>query len=67
MGKGRNKYVPRIVIEEVVDIREEHKIKTDAEAMREMANYSQVGREVERMMKLNFKHKPRRKKRDFII
>ena len=55
---GRMKYVPKVVIEEIDDLKVEHNLKQDSVAMNKMVNYTRVGRELERMMKFNFKHKP---------
>ena len=60
-----NKYIPKIVIEEVIDIKQEHQIKQDAEAFRKMADYSQLGRELERIMTFKFNHKPRKGRKLF--
>jgi len=55
---GKKKYLPKIVIQEIEDLKFEHKITGDSVAMNKMVEYTRVGRELERMMKLNFKHKP---------
>lgn len=63
---GRNKYLPTIIIEELEDLKVEHGIVGDAKAMEKMVDYTRVGREVERITKFRFKHKPTgRKKRGF--
>ena len=60
---GKNKYLPSIVIEELDDIKAEHDIVIDHKAMAKMVEYTIVGREVERLMTLNFKHKPTKAKK----
>lgn len=59
MNRGRMKYVPRVIIEEIEDLKTEKGLMSDSDAFREMAQHSQVGREVERMLKFRFNHKPR--------
>ena len=49
MGKGKMAWVPRIVLDEITGIKKENGIPKDADALKEMAKYSRVGREVERM------------------
>lgn len=56
---GRMRYVPYSIIDEAEDIRAEKKIKKVSDAMREMVRYSQIGREAERIIKLDFRWKPR--------
>lgn len=56
--KGQNKYVPAIVITELEDLKIEHNINLDHVAMTKMVQYTRVGREIERIMKLDFKHRP---------
>ena len=53
--KGRMKYVPAIVIDEVEDIQREDKIGEDAQAFRELVGYARVGREMKRIMKLDWR------------
>ena len=58
MGKkGRNKYVPSVVIEELGDIRREDDLVGEAEAFKKMVKYSQVGREANRLMRLDWSKK----------
>jgi hypothetical protein len=47
-------YVPPIVIEEVDDLRAEHKTSRRVEAFEKMADYARIGREFERIV--NFKN-----------
>lgn len=53
-NKGRMKYVPSIIIEEVQDIKREDDIEKDVEAMLKLCKYARVGREVNRLRKLNW-------------
>lgn len=59
MVKGRMKYIPAVIIDELEDLKLEKGLASDSEAFGEIANYSQVGRETERLMKFRFGHKPR--------
>jgi len=49
--KGKMIYVPNVVIKEVEDIMRENKVKLRAHALKEMVDYTKVGREAERIMK----------------
>lgn len=65
---GKMKYLPKVVIDEIDDLKLEHNLQQDHVAMEKMVDYTRVGRELERMMKLNFTHKPtrgRRKKKSY--
>lgn len=53
------KYVPKVIIEELEDMKVEKGLMGDSDAFREIAKYSQVGREAERMMNFQFGHVPR--------
>lgn len=53
------KYVPKVILEELEDVKREKGMIGDSEAFRKIAGYSQVGREAERLMKLQFSRKPR--------
>ena len=59
---GKNKYLPMIVIDELEDLKVEHGIVGDAAAMGKMVEYTRVGREVERLTKFKFGHKPTKRK-----
>ena len=61
--RGRYKYIPSIVVEELEDIKMEDDILSDAEAFRKMAKHARIGREVERIAKFRFDWKPAKKKR----
>lgn len=52
--KGRIKYCPYVVIDEIEDIKREDEISIDAEAMRKLVKYARVGRESKRMMSLDW-------------
>jgi len=59
MGKrGRNMYVPSIVIDEIEDIKIEEDIGAGAEAFRKLAKHARIGRELDRIRKLDFRHRP---------
>lgn len=62
MRRGRMKYIPAVLVEELHDLKQETKIQRDAEAFEKIAQYSQVGREAERLAKFKFKWLPRRRK-----
>jgi hypothetical protein len=60
MGKnGRSVWIPSIVFEEVHDLMEEKKVDKRAEGFRQMAEYSKIGREMERIMRLDFRKNKR--------
>ena len=62
--KGKKEYVPGIVIDELDDMKTEYGLNQDARAFEKMVDYTRVGREVERIMRLDmFGHKPTRKKK----
>lgn len=54
MKRGRMIYVPHDVLDEIDQIMQHREIEQRAEAMNEMVKYSQVGREAERILKLDF-------------
>jgi len=58
MAKGRMIYVPKIMLNEIDDLKTEHKIKENKLAITKIVEYTRVGRQLERMMTLNFKYKP---------
>ena len=49
--KGRIKYVPPVVLEEVDSIKKYLNIQRDSEAFKELTNYARIGREMERIGK----------------
>lgn len=59
MKKGRMKYIPAVIMEELEDLKLEKGLEHDSDAFKQIANYSQVGRETERLMSLKLSHKPR--------
>lgn len=61
MVKGRIVYVPPVVMDEVESIKADHDVESNAEAMRKMVKYSQVGREIERIRNLDFLGRRRKK------
>jgi hypothetical protein len=48
---GRPKWVPEPVLLELESVKEQRGLLKDAEAFKEMAGYSKVGREIERIMR----------------
>ena len=58
MSSGNRKYVPKIVIEEIDDIKRSERINKDCVAFRKMVEHSRIGREVERIMRLDFSQPP---------
>jgi len=52
--RGKMMYVPSIVIEQLEDLKQEEKILSRPEAFRSMAKYSEVGREIKRVMRNPF-------------
>ena len=52
-------YVPHCLRDEVEDLKAEKKIKKNSEAMRAIVKYSQIGREAERIIKLDFRWRPK--------
>lgn len=61
LKRGRSKYIPRETIKEMVSIKEDHGLFSDSEAFRKMAQYSEVGREAERIKDLDWR--PRKDKK----
>ena len=53
--KGRKGYLPAAIVDELEDIKRENRLKRDCSAMVELVKYARVGREVERIKKLNWK------------
>lgn len=51
MARGRMKYVPPVIIEELDAIKIDHDLNVEVEAFKKMVKYSRVGREVERIKK----------------
>jgi hypothetical protein len=51
MARGRMKYVPTAIIDELEHIKADHGLSVEVEAFKKMAQYAQVGREVERVKK----------------
>lgn len=53
--KGRLVYAPSVVIEEVQDVMRDHDVHQQSEAFRKMVEYCRVGREMERIMTLDWR------------
>lgn len=57
--KGRMQYIPPVILVELNDIMRENRLENKSQAFKEMAKYTRVGRELERMARLDFsKAKP---------
>jgi hypothetical protein len=54
MAKGRIVYVPPSVFDELGAIRNEDNLDCNADAFKEMAKYSRVGREAKKILRLRF-------------
>ncbi len=52
--KGRMIYVPPIVLDELVEIKQECEIGKNSKAFDEMVKYSRVGREAKKIFRLRF-------------
>ena len=60
--KGKNKYVPPVIIDELDDIKREDNLQSDIEAWQKMTKYTRVGREAKRMFRFDWsksKHLPK--------
>jgi hypothetical protein len=53
--RGRHAWLPSVVVGEIEDLQKDEGIPVFAEACQEFAKYARIGREVDRMMKFNFK------------
>lgn len=49
--KGKNKYLPKDLLEQLEKIKTQSKVKKDAEAFRKMASLTKIGLEVEKKLK----------------
>lgn len=47
--RGRTKWIPPNLLDEVISVKKEEAIYNDADAMKKVAEYSKVGREVKRI------------------
>jgi len=61
--KGRIKYVPAEIIDLIGKIKKERSYKKDSKAFREMVNYAEMGREVERITSFIFPTRKKKKKK----
>ena len=55
--RGRIKYLPKIVITEMEDIKREDELSMDCEAFRKMVQYARVGREARRLTTFGYNWK----------
>ena len=54
MNRGRMKYLPAYVLDELEQIKQEQRVNKDNLALFEMVKYSKVGRELDRIRRLDF-------------
>lgn len=54
MAKGRLLYVPGCMVEELDEVMKQTQLKKKSKALVELAKYSRVGREAEKIIKLRF-------------
>jgi hypothetical protein len=54
--RGRHAWLPSIVIDEIEDLQRDREIKEFSTACRETIKYAKIGREVERLMRFDFKN-----------
>ena len=55
--KGIMKYIPPVIVDELIDIKREDEVEEDVLAFKKMVEYTRVGREVKRMLTLDFSRK----------
>jgi|TARA_Y100000310_G_scaffold304896_1_gene344513 hypothetical protein len=60
--RGKNTYVPSIIIDEIKDIQREDEVDSQSEAFKKMVKYAQVGRETKRLMRLDWSKANKKKK-----
>jgi predicted ribonuclease YlaK len=53
-NRGKTIYIPRVVITEMEDIKREENIGRNSIAMRRLVQHARAGREVERILKLDW-------------
>jgi hypothetical protein len=56
--RGRMKYFPPVLIDELNDLKMEEKITIDHEAINKLVKYARIGREANRIMNLKFPIRP---------
>ena len=54
VNRGRIKYIPKIMLIELEDIKREDEISMDCEAFRKMVSYARTGRETKRFMNFGY-------------
>jgi len=57
LSKGRIVYVPSILMLEVEDIKREENIRKRAHAMRKLVEHARIGREIDRLVRLDWTRK----------
>lgn len=60
---GRMIYVPKIVLDEIDDLRVEEGFMPNSEAFNKLVKHAEIGREVNRIFNLDFSHKKKMKRR----
>ena len=60
--RGKNTYVPSIIIDEIKDIQREDEVDSQSEAFKKMVKYAQAGRETKRLMRLDWSKANKKKK-----
>ena len=66
LKKGKVRYVPPSVWDEVEDIKREEGLVFNTEAMRQLVKHARVGREMERIAKLDFSKSKKRQPIDLL-
>lgn len=56
--RGKVKYLPSRMLLEIDDLKKEKKISKDSDAFKMLVKYARVGREAERIYRLDFHWKP---------
>ena len=55
-NNGRHAWLPSIIIGEIENLQAEEEIQDFSSACKELTKYARIGREVNRMMKFDFKN-----------
>lgn len=54
--RGRHAWLPSIVVDEIEEVGRDKEIKEFSRACKETVKYAKIGREVERLMKFDFRN-----------
>jgi hypothetical protein len=61
--RGKTMYAPKVLLEEIQDLKIEEGLSSNKETIGRLVQYSQIGREVNRIRTLNlFGHRPRKRR-----